>query len=130
ATADLPTVSESQRGGKTEFLSRSLTGAVPAGTRAILVQMAFLDSSSETGYAEHLSLTLNTAVTTPTLTVPASSVPGYDHVFTIMMENTDYTEVVNDPTDTPYLHALMTEGATMANYHAVYHPSDENYLAI
>ena len=24
----------------------------------------------------------------------------------------------------------MAQGATMANYHAVYHPSDENYLAI
>lgn len=35
ATADLLTVGESQRGGKTEFLSRSLTGAVPAGTRSI-----------------------------------------------------------------------------------------------
>lgn len=130
ATADLPTVSESQRGGKTEFLSRSLTGAVPAGARSILVRMAFLDSSSETGYAEHLSLTLNTAVTAPVLTAPASSVPEYDHVFMIMMENTDYNEVVNDPTDTSYLHTLMTQGATMANYHAAYHPSDENYLAV
>ena len=130
ATAELPTVSESQRGGKTEFLSRALTGAVPAGTRSILVQMAFVDSSSEAGYAEHLSLTLNTSVTAPVLTPPASSVPGYDHVFMIMMENTDYAEVVDNPTDTPYMHTLMSEGATMANYHAVYHPSDENYLAI
>jgi hypothetical protein len=24
----------------------------------------------------------------------------------------------------------MAQGATLANYHAVYHPSDENYLAI
>ena len=47
-----------------------------------------------------------------------------------MMENTDYNEVVNDPTDTPYMHSLMSAGTTMANYHAVYHPSDENYLAI
>ena len=128
--ADLPTVSESQRGGKTEFLSRSLTGAVPTGTRSILVQMAFVDSSSEAGYAEHLSLTLNTAVTAPTLAPPASAVPSYSHIFMIMMENTDYNEVANNPTDTPYMHTLMSEGATMSNYHAVYHPSDENYMAI
>jgi hypothetical protein len=130
SSASLPTVSESDRGGKTEFLARSATGAVPAGTRSILVQLAFVDSSSEAGYAEHLSLTLNTPVTAPTLTPPASSVPGYSHVFMIMMENTDYNEVVNNPSDTPYLHTLMSEGSTMANYHAVYHPSDENYLAV
>lgn len=129
-TAELPTVTESQRGGASEFLSRSLTGAVPSGTRSILVQMAFLDSSSEAGYAEHLSLTLNAPVTAPVLTPPASVVPGYQHVFMIMMENTDYDEVVNEPQDTPYLHTLMSEGATMANYHAVYHPSDENYMAV
>ncbi|MBR7832102.1 hypothetical protein KDL01_02460 [Actinospica durhamensis] len=128
--ASLPTVTESQRGGATEFLARSATGAVPTGTRSILVQLAFVDSSSEGGYAEHLSLTLNTPLAAPTLAPPASSVPGYSHVFTIMMENTDYNEVVNNPTDTPYLHTLMSEGATMANYHAVYHPSDENYMAI
>ena len=128
--ASLPTVSESDRGGKTEFLARSATGAVPAGTRSILVQLAFVDSSSEAGYAEHLSLTLNTPVTAPTLAPPASSVPGYSHVFMIMMENTDYDEVVDNPTDTPYLHTLMSQGATMANYHAEYHPSDENYMAV
>jgi hypothetical protein len=130
STASLPTVTESDRGGKTEFLARSSTGAVPTGTRSILVQLAFVDSSSETGYAEHLSLTLNTPVTAPMLTPPASAVPGYDHVFMIMMENTDYNEVVNNPSDTPYLHTLMSQGTTMANYHAVYHPSDENYLAV
>lgn len=130
ATAYLPTVSEAQRGGATEFLSRALTGTVPASTRSILVQMSFVDSSSEAGYAEHLSLTLDTAVTPPVLSPPASSVPSYDHIFMIMMENTDYNEVVNDPADTPFLHTLMSEGATMANYHGVYHPSDENYLAI
>ena len=130
ASSSLPTVSESDRGGKTEFLARSTTGAVPTGTRSILVQVAFVDSASEAGYAEHLSLTLNTPVTAPTLTPPTSSVPGYSHVFTIMMENTDYNEVVNNPTDTPYLHTLMSEGATMSNYHGVYHPSDENYMAI
>ena len=130
STASLPTVSASQRGNKTGFLARSATGAVPAGTRSILVQLQFVNSASEAGYAENLSLTLSTPVTAPVLAPPASSVPAYQHVFMIMMENTDYNEVVNNPTDTPYMHTLMSEGATMSNYHAVYHPSDENYLAI
>ncbi|MFC0544084.1 alkaline phosphatase family protein [Kutzneria chonburiensis] len=129
-TAQLPTVSESDRGGTTEFLARDVTGAVPAGTRSVLVQVRFVNSSGESGYADNLSLTLSTPVRQPVLTPPPSQVPGYDHVFTVMMENTNYSAIMNDTTDTPYLHSLMAQGTLMANYHAVYHPSDENYLAI
>jgi hypothetical protein len=128
--AQLPTVSESDRGGKTEFLARDTTGAVPAGTRSVLVQVRFVNSSGESGYADNLSLTLSTPVHQPVLAPPPSQVPGYDHVFTVMMENTNYSAIMGDPTDTPYLHSLMAQGTLMANYHAVYHPSDENYLAV
>jgi hypothetical protein len=130
STAQLPTVSASQRGDKTEFLARSASGSVPVGTRSILVELAFVDSSDEAGYAENLALTLNTAVTAPALTPPLSLVPSFSHVFMIMMENTDYSQIYSNPSDTPYLHSLMSQGATMGNYHAVYHPSDENYMAI
>ncbi|MER6071700.1 alkaline phosphatase family protein [Streptomyces sp. NPDC001817] len=131
AAAKLPTVSASDRGLATKFLSRSTTGAVPAGTRSIQVEVQFLSTSSETGYLDNLSLTLDTPVTAPSpLAPPVSKVPGYDHVFTVMMENTDYSEVMNDPADTPYMHSLMTQGATLTDFHGVYHPSDENYLAV
>ena len=129
-TADLPTVSAANRSDATSFLARSATGTVPAGTRSILVEAQFLDSSSEAGYLDNLSLTLDTPVTAAVLTPPVSAVPSYAHVFMVMMENTDYNQVMNDPADTPYLHSLMAQGATMADYHAVYHPSDENYLAV
>ncbi|WP_159050349.1 alkaline phosphatase family protein [Streptomyces cellostaticus] len=131
ATAKLATVSASDRGLATKFLSRSTTGAVPAGTRSIQVEVQFLSTSHETGYLDNLSLTLDTPVTAPApLTPPASRVPGYDHVFMVMMENTDYSEVMNDPADTPYMHSLMNQGATLTDFHGVYHPSDENYLAV
>ncbi|MCX4744377.1 alkaline phosphatase family protein [Kitasatospora sp. NBC_01287] len=130
STATLPTVTTADRSSATEFLARSSTGAVPAGTRSILVEAQFLQSSSEAGYLDNLSLTLNTPVTAATLAPPVSKVPGYDHVFMVMMENTDYNQVMGDPADTPYLHSLMAQGASMSNYHAVYHPSDENYLAV
>ncbi|MFF7636491.1 alkaline phosphatase family protein [Kitasatospora sp. NPDC008050] len=130
ATADLPTVSAADRGNATSFLARSSTGTVPAGTRSILVEVQFLQSSGESGYLDNLSLTLNTPVPAATLAPPVSKVPGYDHVFTVMMENTDYAEVMGDPADTPFIHSLMAQGASMDNYHAVYHPSDENYLAV
>ncbi|TVZ76057.1 alkaline phosphatase family protein [Streptomyces sp. BK340] len=131
ATAELPTVSASDRGLATKFLSRSTTGQVPAGTRSIQVEVQFLSTSHESGYLDNLSLTLNTPVTAPApLTPPVSRVPGYDHVFMVMMENTDYSEVMNDPADTPYMHSLMNQGATLTDFHGVYHPSDENYLAV
>lgn len=129
--AKLPTASATDRGLATEFLSRSTSGPVPAGTRSVQVEVQFLSTSHETGYLDNLSLTLNTPVAAPApLAPPASQVPGYDHVFTVMMENTDYSQVMNDPADTPYMHSLMGQGATLTDYHGVYHPSDENYLAI
>ena len=130
STANLPTVSAADRSNSNAFLARSATGAVPTGTRSILVQVQFLQSSGESGYLDNLALTLNTPVTAAALVPPVSKVPAYDHVFTVMMENTDYNEVMGDPTDTPYLHTLMAKGASMANFHAEYHPSDENYLAV
>jgi hypothetical protein len=128
--ASLPTVSAANRNNKTAFLARSATGSVPALTRSIRITVGFVNSSGESGYADNLSLTLSTAVTAPTLAAPASAVPSFNHVFLVMMENTDYNEVVNDPADTPYIHSLMSAGTSMANFHGVYHPSDENYLAI
>ncbi|MFC4956851.1 alkaline phosphatase family protein [Streptomyces mauvecolor] len=131
STAKLPTVSASDRALATKFLARSTTGPVPAGTRSIQVEVQFLSTSHETGYVDNLSLTLNTPVTAPApLAPPVSKVPGYDHVFMVMMENTDYSAIMNDPADTPYLHSLMAQGATMTDFHGVYHPSDENYLAV
>lgn len=131
ATARLPTVSAADRGDSTQFLSRSATGSVPAGTRSIQVEVQFLSTSGETGYLDNLSLTLDTPVAAPAPAAPpVSQVPGYDHVFMVMMENTDYSEIMNDPADTPYMHSLMAQGATLTDHHGVYHPSDENYLAV
>ncbi|GAA1934127.1 alkaline phosphatase family protein [Kitasatospora viridis] len=131
ATAKLPTVSATDRGLATKFLARTSTGAVPAGTRSIQVEVQFLSTTNETGYLDNLSLSLDTPVSAPApLAPPVSAVPGYDHVFNVMMENTDYSEVMNDPADTPFMHSLMSQGATLTDAHGVYHPSDENYLAI
>ncbi|MGH8287576.1 MAG: alkaline phosphatase family protein [Steroidobacteraceae bacterium] len=60
----------------------------------------------------------------------AAHVPRFDHVFVIMMENTDYGQVIGDSKDAPFINSLASRGALLANYQGVYHPSDENYLAI
>lgn len=61
---------------------------------------------------------------------PPAQVPHFDHVFLIMMENTDYGQLIGDAKNAPYMNALAARGTLLANYQALYHPSDENYLAI
>ncbi|MBD8900296.1 alkaline phosphatase family protein [Rhodanobacter sp. DHG33] len=130
--AQLAGANASARGDKTGFLAKSATGNVPAGTRTISVLLQFNDTSASynIGYADNLSLTLSTPVTAATLQAPPSHVPAFDHVFMVMMENTDYDAVIGDTTDAPFINSLANQGTLLDNYSGVYHPSDENYLAI
>jgi len=96
------------------------------------VALDFVDTAgaSNVGYADNLSLTLSTPVKVRTLGAPISSVPAFDHVFMVMMENTDYAQVIGDTSNAPFINGLAARGTLLTNYNAVYHPSDENYLAI
>lgn len=129
---ELGGVTASARGDTNAFIAKSATGSVPAGTRSILVQLQFIDTSASynIGYADNLSLTLSTPVTAPTLPTPVSTVPAFDHVFFVMMENTNYSQVIGDTTDAPFMNSLAQSGTLLTNYSGVYHPSDENYLAV
>jgi hypothetical protein len=130
--AQLSGVNAAARGNKTEFLARSVNGNVPAHTRSIAMTLQFIGTSGSynVGYADNLSLTLSTPVAAPTLSAPASAVPAFDHVFMVMMENTDYAEVIGDTHDAPFINTLAAQGTLLTNYSGVYHPSDENYLAV
>jgi len=130
--AQLAGVNASARGNSTGFIAKSTTGNVPAGTRTISVLLQFTNTSASynIGYADNLSLTLSTPVTAPTLQAPISQVPAFDHVFVVMMENTNYDEVIGDTTDAPFINSLTNQGTLLYNYSGVYHPSDENYLSI
>lgn len=132
APGELYGVTASVRGDANAFIAKSSTGAVPAGTRSIAVQLQFINTSASynIGYADNLSLTLSTPVPTPTLQAPASTVPAFDHVFFVMMENTNFSEVIGDTTDAPFMNSLAQGGTLLANYSGTYHPSDENYMAV
>lgn len=137
-------VSASTRGNTTELLSESSpAGAtVPSGTRSIKVSLNFTWSSDSwtnttDAYADNLSLTLSTPLTPLSLTPPTSAVPGYDHVFIVMMENEDANSatdpsnyIYGNPT-APYINnTLLPKGTALTNMYATTHPSDPNYLAI
>jgi hypothetical protein len=140
-TAGLPVVSRADRGGRTGFLSRDITGTVPPGATAARVSVAFRRSANPPGgepyprgpgggMLDNLALTLSVPAGPGRLEPPRSAVPHFDHVFMIMMENTNGSAVLGHGSGMPFFHQLMARGTTLANYHAVYHPSDENYLAV
>ncbi|MES2297723.1 MAG: alkaline phosphatase family protein [Pseudomonadota bacterium] len=131
ASAQLAGDTPAARGNKNAFIALTRAGAVPAGTRAIAVSVDFtVDAISfNQGYADNLSLTLSTPVTAATLTPPPSKVPPFDHVFFIMMENTNYDAIVGSP-NAPFINSLIARGTLLSNYTGTYHPSDENYLSV
>jgi len=122
---------------------RQAAGTVPAGaTRArvtITLTTTLTDwngpDAPQTGYnyatAADIGLTLNQPAPAPApLTPPAADVPGYQHVFLFYFENEDYSQVIGNAKQAPYLNSLRRGGATLTNFYAEEHPSDANYLAL
>lgn len=141
ATAQLGPVLATDRSNKTEFLQKDATAAVPAQTRSIVVTVSYTWSTGATtdGYADDLSLTLNTGVAPASLTPPPSQVPAYDHVFFVFMENQNAAYESIEPgagyiygnSSAPYINnTLVPMGTKLGNLFATTHPSDPNYLAV
>jgi hypothetical protein len=55
--------------------------------------------------------------------------PVFSHVFIIVMENKEASQVVGN-SSAPYLNSLAAQYARAANYYGVTHPSLPNYLAL
>jgi hypothetical protein len=56
--------------------------------------------------------------------------PGWGTVFTILLENHDYKEIVGSP-NAPYINSLIAQGGLATNYlDANIHPSLPNYLVL
>jgi len=130
-TSTVGPVTATDRLSGTKFLQRSSTGSVPSGTRSIKVVVDFTNTAGQTtdGYADDLSLTLSANVTPKALIPPASTVPGFDHVFFMMFENRDPSEIIGS-NNAPYLNGLRSQGALLNNYYALTHVSDPNYIAV
>jgi phosphatidylinositol-3-phosphatase len=52
------------------------------------------------------------------------------HVVVIVEENKDYSQIIGDTQDAPYLNELAKRGALFTRSYAVTHPSQPNYLAL
>jgi len=80
-----------------------------------------------------LSRCLLSLILALTLAVPqfarAHAAPPLSHIYVIMMENTDYEDVIGNTTDAPYINGLANTYSFGANYYGVTHPSEPNYLS-
>ncbi len=59
-----------------------------------------------------------------------SGVPAFDHIFTIVMENTSASSILGNTGEAPYINGLAAKYGTATNYSAISHPSLPNYLAL
>lgn len=58
---------------------------------------------------------------------PKSTIPSYDHVVVVILENKSYEEIINSP-GAPYINSLANSGASFTQSFAIEHPSQPNYL--
>ncbi|HUN32991.1 MAG TPA: alkaline phosphatase family protein [Trebonia sp.] len=122
--------------------SRTTSGPIPAGTTHAQVTVTLATTltddngpdAPQAGYdygaAGGLSLSVSQPARQPgPVTPPAAHVPRYQHVFLFYFENEDYSQVIGNLTQAPYLNSLRAQGATLSQFYAEEHPSDANYLA-
>jgi hypothetical protein len=61
--------------------------------------------------------------------VSAASIPRYQHIFLIVMENHDYDDIIGSK-QAPHINALANQYGLATNYWAITHPSEPNYVAM
>lgn len=137
-TAALGPVTPAMRDDTTELLSQDATGTMPEGTRDVKIVLTVTGNHPANrgghgqGYADNLSFTISDpAVPAPPLPAqPAAHVPGFDHVFVVMMENQDYGGIIGNTAQAPYINSLLSQGANLTSAYGLSHPSDENYTGM
>lgn len=84
------------------------------------------------------SLVQKPNMATPTTVVPPLSepfpapnpaIPNFEHIVFIIFENKEYENVIGNP-DAPIMNRLANENALLTQFHAITHPSLQNYVAL
>jgi len=71
-----------------------------------------------------------TPTSNPNPTVPPSgSLPNFSHVYVIILENEDYSSIV-DSNSAPYINSLIAQYGLATSFTAEGHPSEPNYIAL
>ncbi len=64
-----------------------------------------------------------------TATPSKSGLPAFSHIYLIVMENKEYSEIVGSA-NAPYINSLIAQYGLATNYTGVAHPSEPNYFAL
>lgn len=59
---------------------------------------------------------------------PGAGMPQFEHVFVLVEENQNYTDVIGNTEDMPYFNSLIRDYGLATNYYANSHPSVNNYF--
>lgn len=76
-----------------------------------------------------IALMLPTAMGTKAPPVSAASLPSYQHIFVIVMENHNYEQIIGNP-HAPIINYLATHYNLATHYTGITHPSEPNYVAL
>jgi hypothetical protein len=135
-TATLAPVTPAMRNNTTGLIPEQSLGKIPARTRSIRTVLTITGNQPHDrtghglGFADDISLRISAPVKAPAAAKPpVVKVPGYDHVFVVMMENQDYKGIIGSP-QAPYINSLIPQGANLTGALGVTHPSDPNYVAL
>ncbi len=72
------------------------------------------------------------ATVTPTpseLTSSNATVPSFSHIYMLVMENREFSDIVGS-SEAPYINELISKYGLATNYKAIAHPSFPNYIAL
>lgn len=57
------------------------------------------------------------------------TLPSFSHIFIIVLENTEYSDIIGNPS-APYFNSLASTYGLATQYYAIRHPSLPNYMAL
>jgi hypothetical protein len=104
------------------------SGTLPTATPVLPTATTAASSPTPTKAATNTPAPVATAtpVNTPGT---VGTLPVFSHIYTIVMENTEYSSIVGS-SSAPYINSLIAQYGLATNYNANYHPSEPNYIAM
>ncbi len=96
----------------------------------IVMVPIWLFASYASAQTANYTSTSGNVIPSPNFSTAATpQIPVFDHVFVIIEENKDSSNILGDP-QAPYLNSLKQKYSSANNYHAIEHPSLPNYMDI
>ena len=78
----------------------------------------------------YLPIVANAPPTPPATPGPGNHIPSFSHIFTILLENTSYEQIIGNMSSAPYMNSLAQQYGVATNYYGTTHPSLPNYISL